>query len=83
MQAANKPKGSFTIFHVWWVLAVLMGLGCGIGYGAVHFGWLGGVAGGVVGFIVGVVAGWLPWFLAFMFLSHLGARRERTEKIGP
>ncbi len=80
MNTSNAPKGRLTIFHLWWLLAAPTALFCGIGFGAVRFGWVGGILGGVVGLVLGVIVGWLPWFLAFMFLSHLGSWRQPTDK---
>lgn len=82
MENSKAPKGRFTIFHFWWGLAVFIGLGCGIGFGAARFSWLGGLLGRIAGLMIGVIVGWLPWFLAFTFLSHSGSKREQPEKIG-
>jgi hypothetical protein len=81
METSKTPKGSFTIFHLWWVLCVFLGFGWGIAFGATRYGWIGGVLGAIVGLIVGVIVGWLPWFLAFMFLPHIPSKRQPAEKI--
>jgi hypothetical protein len=79
METSKTPKGSFTIFHVWWVLCVFLGFGWGIAFGAARFGWVGGVLGGVVGLIAGVLVGCFPYYFSFFFFSHRGRRPQKTD----
>lgn len=70
METSNTAKDGFTIFHVWLALAVFIGLGCGVGFGALRFGRAGGLFGGAIGPILGMIVGRLPWLVAFAFFSR-------------
>jgi hypothetical protein len=69
MSSTQQP-GGVTIFHLFWAIGVLGGLGIGIAKGAAY-GWIGAMLGGLVGLAIGWIVGALPMIVVALLLRFL------------
>ena len=76
----EKREGRLTIFQIWLMLSVVVGLFGGIGVGATCFGWVGASLGGIAGLIFGIVVGVFPGCLLVILLCPRPGRQQIPNK---
>ena len=70
----------FTLFHLFQIVGIVIGLICGIFVGKSYFGWFGIVFGGLLGVILGLIFGKIPFWVGSFYL-HRELQRSSTETL--
>ena len=69
-----------TIFDLFPIMGVFSGFAVGFYFGALLFGWPGGIAGAIAGSVPGYLCGRIPLILASAYFNH-ELRTMKSEKI--
>ena len=74
----SRQKGTLTVFHGLWALAIFLGLILGGTFLALRDGWIGALIGAIGGATIGAVAGFVLFSIA-LAIALMMRRKRGTE----